>query len=292
MPPKPTVTSKPKPAATKGVNAAERTIVRSAERTSVNAQAAIEQGIKQVKLRTLDNRTLRVAAYANFYPIVYKDPKDGKTLRGLDVDLIRGFCKATGMVPKFTQVKHFSQTWRSVDANDADIGIGGIGMDDWRNQSGLEWSMPYYRVMRTLVYRLSDPIHLFPRDVTGKIRGTMGSIGMIDAMNRLEDVGKDHLIDDTWKSTDQQDLRDLLSGKIQGLMRGSFVGRALVEKHPKQLGMTKPWSASGKLDETFAFPCHRGSGIAALMNYYLAHITATGELRRLKRKYHIETRWG
>lgn len=159
--------------------------------------------------------------------------------------------------------------------------------------------MPYFRVQRTVVYRLADPIRRFPRDVTGKIRGTMGTIGMTDAYDRLIEAkgsweAANEFIDVNGRSgSDAKDVRDLLDGKLQGLMRGSFVGRALVAEHPTRLGMTKPWDAAPRLTgpdgEVFAFPCRRGSGLAGLLNVFISTISADGSLRALKRKHRMQT---
>jgi ABC-type amino acid transport substrate-binding protein len=235
-------------------------------------------------------KQLTVAIYAQFYPVAYKDDKG--EYQGLDVDLIRGFCDATGVRARFVVVRDFFDAWEApgIRRMRVDIAIGGIGRDSWRETDNVEWSIPYFHVRRTVVYRKADPIRRFPEDVTGKIIGTMGSIGFNDAILRLERVGKGDLLDFS-RSTDAHDLKLLMAGKVQGLMRGSFVGRALVAAHPKELGMCPPWDAistRGRGGEVFAFPCRRGSGLAGQLNAYLIHASTTGQLAKLLRKHKMD----
>lgn len=52
-------------------------------------------------------------------------------------------------------------------------------------------------------------------------------------------------------STDEEeDVRLLLDGSVQGLIRGSCVGRALVEKHPEVLAIIEPWDILPELRPT------------------------------------------
>ncbi len=264
--------------------------------SSVRAQSAVRRGAKDVQLFQRGGK-LRVAVYAQFEPVAYRGPPVGGRpgeLRGLDVDIVRAFCAATGLTPGFVPIRYFWDTWDKTGEwdNRVDMAIGGVSRAAHRDSPGVEWSMPYFRVQRTIVYRLDDPIRRFPEDVTGKIAGTMGTIGMNDAYDKMIKVHGEK----TWDmmvqgKTDAQDMRDLLSGKLQGLMRGSFVGAALVAKHPKRLGMTAPWDADGSSTgpggEVFAFPCRRGSGLAGLLNVFLSGAAADGTLRALKRKHRM-----
>jgi ABC-type amino acid transport substrate-binding protein len=233
---------------------------------------------------------LRVAVYSEFFPVAYRDPKT-KAYKGLDVDIIEGFCRSVGLTPVFVRVAEWSKTWSTPEQwnSRVDVAIGGIGRSDWRNAHGIEWTIPYFSVRRTVVYNLKDPIRRFPEDVTGVVAGTMGTTGMTDALSRIRakfgGAAWDH-VDARWKSPDATDIDDLLKGKIQGLMRGSFVGKAIVARHPRKLGMAEPWDASPKGlrpygQEVFAFPCRRGSGVAAQLNTYLMHLSQSGKLYAL-----------
>lgn len=175
------------------------------------------------------------------------------------------------------------------------MAIGGIGRERYRESPTVEWSLPYFEVRRTVVYNLKkDPILRFPDDVTGVVAGTMGSTGMNDAADRLRaKFGPrgvwDHL-QARWKSTDEKDVKDLLDGNIQGLMRGSFVGKAIVARFPKRLGMAEPWDASPESvhpygREVFAFPCRRGSGLAGALNAFLVRAAQKGDLAALAAKH-------
>jgi hypothetical protein len=90
---------------------------------------------------------------------------------------------------------------------------------------------------------------------------------------------------------DQQDIKDLLSGNIKGLIRGSFVGRAVVKKY-ERLGMLTPWEIDPSIvtsdGECFAFPCHVQSGLAAMLSTFITICVMNGTLRKLVRKYNLE----
>lgn len=262
------------------------------------------------------NKRLRVAVYANFFPVAYQEKarakrvdrlklgaaadstkqqqkeekKKQKPIKGFDIDLIRGFCRLANLTPVFVAVDDFYSLWETPASwNDHfDLAVGGIGRSRWRNVGGVEWSVPYFKIHRTIVYNLKDPILTFPGGVTGKLAGTMGSTGMLDASRRMAKAKKRHLLEYR-DSSDEKDLRDLLAGRLQGLMRGSFVGKALVKKHPKQLGMIKPWKAMpevvGPGGEVFAFPCRRGSGLAGMLNSYIGLILANGAMKALVKKH-------
>lgn len=177
------------------------------------------------------NKRLRVAVYANFYPVAYQlTSKEGKVVKksavkGFDVDLIKGFCKSAKLKVVFVVVDSFYSIWRTPGEWDEhfDVAIGGIGRSRWRVLGGVEWTVPYFKVRRSIVYNLKDPIIRFPEDVTGKIAGTMGTTGMDDGYARLDKVGKGDMLQ-ARHATDEKDLKDLLAGRLQGLMRGSFVG--------------------------------------------------------------------
>lgn len=260
----------------------------------------------ELQLHALRGR-LRVAVYADFFPVAYASTSTTTRTstssrpdkyKGLDIDLIKGFCRAAGLRPQFVRAREWSDIWEQAGewGQRIDVAVGGISRGGYRRSPGVEWTVPYFAVRRTVVYRLSDPIRKFPDDVTGIIAGTMGSTGMDDAIQRLrQKFGRaawDHL-DARWKTTDAKDLRDLLKGKIQGLMRGSFVGKAIVAEYPTLLGMTEPWDALPSSlgpygTEVFAFPCRRGSGLAAQLNAYLVHASHNGTLQELVKKYNMQ----
>ena len=268
----------------------------------VNPIPRVSAGIRLIvdnDLQLFDHDTpesnLTIAVYSDFYPIVYRrnnvrrtsvtknngrnrSLSDGQEYAGLDVDIMKMFCDKYQLKPRFVNIKNFddvlefTERWRF----GIDVAIGGISRATWRNPGTVEWSIPYFRVQRTVLYRLADPIKQFPEDVTGKIRGTMGSVGFMDAGEKLYRVQKQHLLDVADVQDDKADLRDLLNGKIQGLMRGSFVATAIVKKHRTVLGMCKPWDASkasvGSEGEVFAFPCRRGSGLAGALSAFLTDL--------------------
>ena len=243
-----------------------------------------------LQLKDRNSQNLHIAVYPNFFPVAYIERGD---VTGLDIDLLVEFCRATGLNPVFHVKKDFSKMWGVSGEwrSNVDMACGGIGMTTWRTSDNIEWSLPYFRVQRTVVFNKKDPIISFPRDVTGLVYGTDGSTGYDDARERLAAEGKEHLLVNR-SSSDVQDTQDLLRGKVQGLVRGSFVGRAIVGKYPRELDMTEPWDISNNLvpteGEVFAFPCRRGSGIAALLNVFIYEMERSGMLAKLSRRHYME----
>jgi membrane-bound lytic murein transglycosylase MltF len=248
-------------------------------------EAVLKKMLSHRDYDTVRDGVLTVSAYANFYPVAYK--KNGH-LQGLDVDIIKGFAKWADLDVKFIEKKKFDGIWKDITSK-SDICIGGIGMTDQRTLASTEWTMPYFFVDRTVVYNLKDPLTRFPEDVTGLILGTKGSTGWIDGKQKMTRARLTKLMKPG--TTDDQDISKLLKGQIQGLMRGSFVGKALVNKYPNQLGMVKPWKIDPELvvsdGEVFAFPTNKNSGIAPAMNSYLTYLLLSGKLKKLLVKYHL-----
>ena len=172
-----------------------------------------------------------VAVYANFYPIAFKTGRG--TYSGLDVDIMKLFGKVVGLKIQFEEYDHFDGIWNMPAKKRSDVSIGGIGMTPGRLRKQTEWTMPYFHLMRTVVYNRKTPITKFPEDVKDTVLGTFGSTGWLDAQLRARKVHKDHFMQRG--STDEEDIRAVVKGKVQGIMRGSFVGQSIVAKHKEGL---------------------------------------------------------
>lgn len=241
--------------------------------------------IKNRSLNLIRPGTLTVAAYANFYPVCYKK---NNTIQGFDVDLLVKFCKKAGLEIDFIEIDEWNNLWFKPSLEEADVSIGGIGISDKRTDKNTQWTIPYFYVQRTILFSKKDPIKQFPEDITREFRGTYKSTGWIDAEDRVAKLAPEKKKFMHKGKTDDRDVKDLLSGKIQGLMRGSFVGKSLVKKH-KQLQMLKPWEMDKELissdGECFAYPCHKDSGLAVLLSAFIAVEWENGGLQRLAKKY-------
>jgi ABC-type amino acid transport substrate-binding protein len=249
-------------------------------------EAALRQLLSNREYNTVKKGVLTVAVYANFYPVAYKK---GQGYSGIDVDLMQLFCKFANLKCKFIEWKDFNGIWLAPIQGLADVAIGGIGITPSRTRAKTAWTIPYFYVDRSIVYNKNDPIISFPRDCRGTICGTKGSTGWLDGAIKMKKVRKQNLM--VPGKTDEQDIKDLRSGKIQGLMRGSFVAKALVKKYPKELGMTKPWKADPSIvssdGEVFAFPCKCGSGIAESLSAFITFLINSKIHKRLLKKHNL-----
>jgi len=258
---------------------------RAAVPSFANPEKLLSYIISHRSLNTIVPGTLTVSAYANFYPVCYHDKK-GRIV-GLDVDIMKYFCKMTGLKLHLVEKKQFDGIWFDPILGKSDVAIGGIGVTQKRTRKNTNWSIPYFYVSRTLIYNKKHPIRDIAK-VTSRaiIRGTPGSTGYLDGKLRLP---KSVLLEKG--RTDEQDMKDLLEGKIQGLLRGSFVGKAIVEKH-SELGMIKPWqidpSLVSKDGEVFAYPSTCNSGVSQLLSVFLTEEIFTNELQHLVKKYKLQ----
>jgi len=155
------------------------------------------------RLQTIEPGVLTVSCYANFYPVCYKTKRGA--IVGLDVDIMKAFCKLTGLKLKLIEKEMFDGIWFDPVYEISDVAIGGIGITKNRTAPGMSWSIPYFYVDRTLVYNKRNPIRKIPDDISGPIRATEGSTGLYDAakweqMMEVLEPGK----------TDEEDIQDLL----------------------------------------------------------------------------------
>lgn len=246
---------------------------------------SVQHILRHRELDLIEDGVLTVAAYPNFYPICYKR---GKVLKGLDVDVMRGFAKDAGLKVNFVEVENFDGIWTMPPKDEADVSIGGIGTSDERTLAKTAWTIPYFYVRRTFVFNNDDPIHNI-KDIHATVRGTVGTTGWLDAKEKLKGpIGKKYLKPG---KTDDEDMRDLAAGKIQGLVRGSFVGEAIVKKDPDTYGMMRPWDINSDLvssdGECFAYPCNIKSGLAVSLSCYLTHMMDEGTLADLLKKHDL-----
>ena len=230
--------------------------------------------------------TLTVAAYANFFPICFKKNSE---IVGLDIDIVSQFAKKCGLKLKIVEFDAFDNIWDAPQAKKADVSVGGICPLPARTKTHTTWTIPYFYVQRTVVFNKNDPIKQFPESITREFRGTFNSTGWIDAQRLVDERAPSKRKLMMKGKTDEQDLEDLKSGKIQGLMRGSFVGAAIVKKN-RDLQMVKPWDMSPKQlgiehGECFAFPCYDKSGVALLLSVFIGQMWDNGEMMRLAKKY-------
>jgi len=247
--------------------------------------------LRKRKLNTLTSGVLKVAAYVQFYPVCYLDKNN--EIKGFDVDLINEFAKIVGCRVEFTVINEWDQLWFAPSKKEADISIGGIGITDDRIDSNTEWTIPYFYVRRSVVYNINKPVKRFPDDMTGTIRGTYGSTGYNDGILRIKKFKPDSHLSMTAGDSDDKDIKDVLEGRIQGIMRGSFVCKSIVARYGSdKLGYTEPWDIDPTLvtsdGECFAYPCHKQSGLAVILSSFLTQMWLTGYLERKAKEYDMD----
>ena len=256
-----------------------------------DSERLVDFMLQHRRLNLIEHGVLTVMTYPHFYPVAFwKGEGKEKELAGLDVDVMRAFAEKCGLKVKFVTTDKFDGIWDAPSKGLADVSIGGIGNTIGRGDGHTEWTMPYFYVHRSVVYRKDDPIELFPYNVKRTIYGTKGSTGWWDAKLRMDGAmnDKDSFMQEG--SSEDEDLNDLLSGKVQGLMRGDMVSRALVKRYPKKLAYSA-WNilpTITKTDgETFAYPCKLGSGLAVSLTTFLVETIMNGFLKKLVVKYNL-----
>ena len=236
-------------------------------------------------LDTIKSNTLTVAYYPYFYPVSYNNSRGNAA--GLDVDIIKLFAKQAKLDIVFKEYDSFNGIWNKPSLYKADVSIGGIANSKGRTKSTTEWSIPYFYVNRSLIFKKSNPIRNFPNDVNGPIVATYESTGWKDAEKLLKRVRKQRLL--IKGNNDKDDLSDLLEGKIDGLIRGNFLSRVIISDNPS-LGMIE-WQADPSIlasdGEVFAFPTKKGSGIAILLSTFLIEIIKDGTIVKLMKKHRL-----
>jgi hypothetical protein len=247
----------------------------------------IENIVRKRQLNLLENGKLKVAAYTQFFPVCYLE---NNQLKGLDVDIITKFAETAGLIVEFIYINKWEKLWFYPKDKDADVSIGGIGITKERIHDETEWTIPYFYVRRSVVYRRDKPIYKFPEDMTGAVKGTFGSTGYIDGQKRIKEFKPLAKLEMTPGTDDQKDIQELLEGKIQGLMRGSFVCKAICNKYGDgQLGYAKPWDILPELvssdGECFAYPCRKDSGLATVLTAFLSHMWLNGFLEAKAKEY-------
>eukprot|EP00951_Prasinocladus_malaysianus_P005190 scaffold36972_cov27-Prasinocladus_malaysianus.AAC.2 len=197
-------------------------------------------------------------------------------MEGIDIDILESFAARLGLKVRYLKHKDFYMVWEMpgtwlTSKGSADVACGGIGPAKWRLESpNLEWTLPYFKVLRTVVFNKAAPISNFPKDVNGVIVGAMGSTGFLDAYMRLQKFKKEEFLENS--HDDKEDLRRLLAGEIQGIMRGSSVGKRLVRQNQKHLAMLEPWSADDDTGDNFCFVTRAGVGLDMLLSAYILEL--------------------
>jgi len=233
---------------------------------------------------------LKIATYKNFPPIVgFKNINEKEVAYGFEVELLKlifdtKFLKnyEVDLCLEFVKIDHYDKLWQL--PNDCDLAIGGFSKTEQREQEikqdqdngtltkQIYWSIPYYHVQRTLIYKKSDKemAQLAEKFVEAFKRGdkelnsvmhdappnsifiaTFPSTGYYDAISRLGRTNEDVQNNTNnvnpkieFGTTNDEDIQRLKTeSNVRGLMRGSDVATEIVKHDPEQsLAMITPWN--------------------------------------------------
>jgi hypothetical protein len=229
---------------------------------------------------------LKIATYENFPPIV--GFKNGMAY-GFEIELIKlifdtEFLSNYGinLCFEFVRIEQYDKLWQL--PGDCNLAIGGFSKTRQREnqikkdqksgalKKNIFWSIPYYHVKRTLIYKKNDAemIALAKQfEDASKVSNnelnrvmhdappnsifvaTALSTGYYDTILRLgrthEDITKNTKNTNPkieFGTTNEEDIRRLKTEpNVRGLMRGSDVAKEIVDHDPEQsLAMITPWN--------------------------------------------------
>ncbi len=246
---------------------------------------------KNIKINTIKQKKLVVATYTEFPPIAFYDKNN--VLTGIDVDIISLYAKFCGLEIEWKNIPKFDGIWNLPENKVSDISIGGIANTLGRGTELTEWSMPYFYVHRSMIYSKNNRIF------NNIIRGTENSTGWLDSKQQQKANNPNNIFAkkimganklEVSQNTNKEDIKDLINGKIMGLMRGDFVARSNVKEHPNDLAYFR-WNMDETLlptdGEIFAFPAKLGSNIAPSISSFITYLIYEGKLKKLLLKYNL-----
>lgn len=102
--------------------------------------------------QTIAPETITVCASTAFRPVLYRD---GGNLVGYDVDFLRRFAASRNMALVFRDFP-FDGIWLRPGRDECDLAAAGITDFPSRHSAGVEWSRPYFTVLRTLLIRRQE----------------------------------------------------------------------------------------------------------------------------------------
>lgn len=211
-------------------------------------------------MATLDPGHLRVASYAAFAPVCWRE--EGKAY-GRDIDFLRAFAAEQGLELE-VQFFEFDRIWERPGRGEVDIAAAGIAPLPTRRVPGVVWSDPYYTVRRSLIVRAADSERLQTLDAfAGRTVGaTRGSTADIDTVQRKP--ASTLLV---YYDMQEQAVDELLAGVIDGFGTGDVCSQYLVERHPGELAVADVHEM--EVPEHFAFAVRAASDLLQPLNAFV-----------------------
>ena len=201
---------------------------------------------------------------------------DSKT--GIDVEIMKGFAKVMGLRVVFKRVpvrELVSDTVSSPLPKGCDVIMGGVSDDYERRSFVRQLTTPYTFVRRSIIVRKGHPLKGVEngRDFKGRLYARKGSSAWSDGMgaaNIVSDAGK----------PESQVFRELLDGKVDGVMRGSLVADALKARHPKLFDSIE-WDRSSQSKEGLHAMVDVSSGLVTALSGYFEMLKSTGKIAEI-----------
>jgi ABC-type amino acid transport substrate-binding protein len=211
-------------------------------------------------MATLDPGRLRVASYAAFAPVCWRE--DGKAY-GRDIDFLRAFAAEQGL-DLDVQFFEFDRIWERPGRGEVDIAAAGIAPLPARHVQGVVWTEPYYTVRRSLIVRAADGERLSTLNAFGgrTVGATRGSTADIDTVQRKPPSA---LL--VYYDMQEEAVEQLLAGVIDGFGTGDVCSQYLVERHPGELAIADVHEMEAP--EHFAFAVRTASGLLQPLNAFI-----------------------
>ncbi|BBK37965.1 amino acid ABC transporter substrate-binding protein [Allostella sp. ATCC 35155] len=215
--------------------------------------------------RTIVPGTLTVCASTAFRPVLYRD---GQQLVGSDVVFLRAFAKSRNLELAFRDFP-FDGIWLRPGRGECDLAAAGITDFASRHSAGVEWSKPYFTVLRTLLIR---------REQAGTLRTIADfpgrSIGFVTNSSADRDVRARAPQGAVLKGYGEAEagIADLIAGRLDAFAEGSVTSDDFAARHP-ELAVIDAHSLVPA--EGLAYPVRAESGLLETLDAFIAANAAT-----------------
>lgn len=175
---------------------------------------------------TLNEGTLRVAAFSGFAPFAWRD---GRVARGRDIAFLNRYAAEHGL-RLVVDFHDFARLWELPAQHAADIAASGISLRSptpYGQSADVAWTRPYGAVRRTLLIRAEDAGRRRGMDDLQRIAVVRHSAAQAHAEETLPRWAAL-----TFTPTLEHGIEDLLLGQIDAVGTGSVSAEYHARRHP------------------------------------------------------------